>query len=41
VQAYLDLRHEDERFVDTVHRVGAAPFKARVYGEQREVARAA
>ena len=39
VDAYLDLRHEDERFVDTVHRLGIGPFKARVYGE--EFARAA
>jgi sulfite reductase (NADPH) hemoprotein beta-component len=39
VEAYIDLRHEDERFVDTVHRLGIAPFKARVYRE--EVAHAA
>jgi len=39
VAAYLDLRREDERFVDTVHRLGLAPFKDRVYRE--EVARAA
>jgi sulfite reductase (NADPH) hemoprotein beta-component len=39
VETYLALRHEDERFVDTVHRVGLAPFKERVY--QEEVARAA
>jgi sulfite reductase (NADPH) hemoprotein beta-component len=39
VAAYLDVRREDERFVDTVHRLGVAPFKARVYGDRpREVA---
>ena len=36
VAAYLELRHEDERFVDTVHRVGLAPFKGRVYREEIE-----
>jgi sulfite reductase (NADPH) hemoprotein beta-component len=45
IETYLDQRHEDERFVDTVHRVGIAPFKQRVYGErasaERELANAA
>jgi sulfite reductase (NADPH) hemoprotein beta-component len=36
IDTYLDQRHEDELFVDTVHRVGIAPFKARVYGEAKE-----
>ena len=40
VATYLDARHPDERFVDTVHRIGIAPFKARVYGS-REMAHAA
>jgi sulfite reductase (NADPH) hemoprotein beta-component len=40
VETYLAHRHGDERFVDTVHRVGLAPFKARVYGESREAAHA-
>jgi sulfite reductase (NADPH) hemoprotein beta-component len=31
VETYVDLRHDDERFVDTVRRVGIDPFKARVY----------
>ena len=39
VETYLGLRHADERFVDTVQRLGIAPFKARVYRE--ELARAA
>jgi len=36
IGAYLDVRHEDELFVDAVHRVGVAPFKKAVYGEARE-----
>jgi len=31
IDAYLAHRHEDERFVDTVHRLGIEPFKERVY----------
>ena len=31
VEIYLELREEDERFVDTVARVGLAPFKDDVY----------
>jgi sulfite reductase (NADPH) hemoprotein beta-component len=31
VATYLDQRHDDELFVDTVHRIGIAPFKQRVY----------
>jgi sulfite reductase (NADPH) hemoprotein beta-component len=34
VETYIDLRHEDERFVDTVQRLGIAPFKQRVYHEE-------
>ncbi len=37
IDTYIDERHEDELFVDTVQRVGIAPFKARVYGETKEV----
>ena len=37
ISTYLDERHEDELFVDTVHRLGIAPFKARVYGDAKEV----
>jgi sulfite reductase (NADPH) hemoprotein beta-component len=40
VETYLAIRHEDERFVDTVHRAGLAPFRAGVYGELREAAHA-
>ena len=31
IEIYIDLRHEDERFVDTVRRVGIEPFKEHVY----------
>jgi sulfite reductase (NADPH) hemoprotein beta-component len=31
IETYLEQRHDDERFVDTVHRVGVDPFKERVY----------
>ncbi|HEX4779968.1 MAG TPA: nitrite/sulfite reductase [Usitatibacter sp.] len=40
IGTYLDIRHDDELFVDTVHRVGIGPFKRSVYGETREVANA-
>jgi sulfite reductase (NADPH) hemoprotein beta-component len=39
IDTYIDTRTEEERFVDTVKRVGIAPFKQRVYGS-REVAHA-
>jgi sulfite reductase (NADPH) hemoprotein beta-component len=35
IDTYIDSRHEDELFVDTVHRVGIAPFKTRVYGDAK------
>ncbi|MEO8345087.1 MAG: nitrite/sulfite reductase [Betaproteobacteria bacterium] len=31
IDVYVDHRHEDERFVDTVRRLGIDPFKERVY----------
>ena len=40
IGAYLHIRHDDELFVDTVQRVGIAPFKQAVYGEERLVANA-
>jgi len=40
IETYLGERHEDELFVDTVQRLGIAPFKARVYGDAREAAHA-
>ncbi len=38
VGTYVDLRIEDERFIDTVKRLGIEPFKARVYGQKKETA---
>ena len=31
VTTYLDARRDGERFVDTYRRIGAQPFKERVY----------
>ena len=31
LQVYVRERHEDERFIDTVRRIGVAPFKEHVY----------
>ena len=31
IETYIDLRHEDERFADTVRRLGIDPFKERAY----------
>jgi sulfite reductase (NADPH) hemoprotein beta-component len=39
IDAYIDLRTPEERFIDTVRRLGVAPFKERVYAD-REVAHA-
>ncbi|HLX24730.1 MAG TPA: nitrite/sulfite reductase [Usitatibacter sp.] len=36
IDTYIDERHDDELFVDTVHRIGIGPFKSRVYGELKE-----
>ncbi|MBA2690043.1 MAG: nitrite/sulfite reductase, partial [Burkholderiales bacterium] len=40
IDVYVDERHEDEHFLDTVRRIGLDPFKARVYGESRTAAHA-
>ncbi|MDP1644086.1 MAG: nitrite/sulfite reductase [Thiobacillus sp.] len=34
INNYIDNRHEDERFIDTVRRVGIESFKTRVYAER-------
>ncbi|MFN3984850.1 MAG: nitrite/sulfite reductase [Rhodocyclaceae bacterium] len=34
IDTYIALRHADERFIDTVRRVGVEPFKTRVYAER-------
>jgi sulfite reductase (NADPH) hemoprotein beta-component len=31
IETYIDQRHAEERFIDTVRRVGIEPFKERVY----------
>jgi sulfite reductase (NADPH) hemoprotein beta-component len=33
LDVYRELRHADERFIDTVRRVTPTPFKERVYGK--------
>ncbi len=37
-RVYLDLRQEGERFVDTVRRLGLAPFKAGAYAQTNQAA---
>ncbi|APV50581.1 sulfite reductase [Betaproteobacteria bacterium GR16-43] len=37
IDTYVDVRTEEERFIDTVKRLGVAPFKARVYGSREAV----
>jgi sulfite reductase (NADPH) hemoprotein beta-component len=31
IEVYIERRHEDEHFIDTVRRLGIDPFKERVY----------
>ena len=31
VDVYVERRHDDERFIETVRRIGLDPFKERVY----------
>ena len=38
VDTYVEHRIPEERFIDTVRRIGMAPFKARVYGESTKKA---
>ena len=38
IEVFVENRHEDEVFLDTVRRIGLDPFKTRVYGEVRAVA---
>jgi sulfite reductase (NADPH) hemoprotein beta-component len=40
IEVYIRERHEDERFIDTVRRLGIAPFKAHVYSDQKKGATA-
>lgn len=34
IEVYVEQRTAEERFIDTVRRIGAAPFKQRVYAER-------
>ena len=36
IDVYVEQRHEEERFIDTVRRVGVEPFQDRVYGERTD-----
>ena len=36
IEAYVDHRHADEGFIDTVRRIGLEPFKARVFTPEAE-----
>ncbi|HSH86301.1 MAG: nitrite/sulfite reductase [Methylophilus sp.] len=40
IEVYIRERHEDELFIDTVRRLGVAPFKAHVYADQKKGATA-
>lgn len=40
IEVFIRERHEDERFIDTVRRLGVAPFKAHVYADQKKGATA-
>ena len=35
VRTFTDYREADERFVDTVQRIGLEPFKEQVYRKQQ------
>ncbi|MDE2585323.1 MAG: nitrite/sulfite reductase [Betaproteobacteria bacterium] len=41
IQVYLENRHEDERFIDTLDRLGTEPYKERVYGDRLKGKKAA
>ncbi len=36
IEVYVRDRHADERFIDTVRRLGVAPFKEHVYGKRAD-----
>src|SRR5687767_1328232 len=38
ISTYIEQRTAEERFIDTVRRLGIAPFKQRVYGKEAAVA---
>jgi sulfite reductase (NADPH) hemoprotein beta-component len=39
IEVYIDERTAEERFIDTVRRIGLAPFKAHVYAEKSGAAK--
>ena len=41
IRVYLDNRHEDELFIDTLDRLGVEPFKDKVYGDRLKGKKAA
>jgi sulfite reductase (NADPH) hemoprotein beta-component len=41
IETYLDHRHEDERFIDTVRRIGVAPFQRRAHAAPQTERKAA
>ncbi|HZQ61360.1 MAG TPA: nitrite/sulfite reductase [Casimicrobiaceae bacterium] len=36
IEVYIERRHEDELFIDTVRRIGIEPFKERLYAEAHQ-----
>lgn len=38
IDTYLDIREQEERFIDTYNRVGQAPFKEKLYVEKNNAA---
>jgi len=38
IETYIAQRTDEERFIDTVRRIGVAPFKEHVYAEKKEAA---
>ena len=36
IEVYVRDRADDERFIDTVRRLGVPPFKAHVYGQRAD-----
>jgi sulfite reductase (NADPH) hemoprotein beta-component len=38
ISLYVEIRHLNERFLETYRRVGAAPFKSRLYPEKSDAA---
>ena len=39
LDVYIELRHEDERFLETYRRLGVKPFSERIYGDHQKQSR--